>query len=100
MRLLLPLVALSLLLGTSCATTKKKKAKRPKPPEATASETPSTQELDKDILAQTTETAAKELGCPKEQLIARCTQHDAQGSCIAINVRGCDKTLDYQFGAN
>lgn len=100
MRLSLVLVAVSLVLGMSCATAKKKHAKRPKPPETSESAAPSTAEMDKDILAQTTETASKELDCPKEQLIARCTQHDAQGGCIAINVRGCEKTLDYQFGAN
>lgn len=100
MRLPLLLVAASLVFGLSCATTKKKHAKRPKPPETAESTAPSTDEMDKDILAQTLETAAKEMDCPKDQLIARCTLHDAQGGCTAINVRGCEKTLDYQFGGN
>ena len=100
MRIVVALAAASVVFGLSCATTPKKKHKRPKPPEQVQSTTPSTEEMDKSILDQTLDTAAKELECPKDQLLARCTKHDAQGGCIAVNVKGCDKTLDYQFGGD
>jgi len=82
-------------LAVSCSTPK---VRRPRQPDAPEAVTPSTEQMEKDILAQTTATAAAELSCPIEELIARCTAYDALGGCTAINVRGCDKTLEYQFG--
>lgn len=95
----LSVILVGAALALSCATAKKaKRPRNPKPPEAAAQ--PTTEEMDKDILAQTKQTASEQLDCPVDQLIARCTDHDAQGGCIAINVRGCEKTLDYQFGTD
>lgn len=94
----LAILLAAVVLGLACSTPKK--AKRPRQPDAPEAVTPSTEQMEKDILAQTKATAAQELACPIEELIARCTAHDALGGCTAINVRGCDKTLEYQFGGD
>jgi hypothetical protein len=96
--LLVRLLAAALALtALSCASTPTQ-TKKPKPPEAPESVTPSMEVLEAQILAQTKETAAAEMGCPADQLLARCTKHDSHGGCVSIHVTGCEKTMEYQFG--
>ena len=56
-------------------------------------------EMEAAILEETKKTAAEQLGCPVEDVRMRCTNHDAQGGCVAVQAKGCDKTLDYSFGS-
>ncbi len=86
---------IALLAAASCVTAEKKPPPPPLPPQATS---PTTAGMEAGILADTKKTAAEQMECPIDDLIARCTTLDAQGGCVAIEVRGCDKVLQYNFG--
>ena len=82
------------LLSISCAT--------PPPPPPAAAAAPvqtSAEAMEADIMRETKKTAAAELQCPEDQLLVTCTTYDALGGCVAIQAKGCDKTLDYSFGS-
>ncbi len=70
----------------------------PAPPKPAASPVSSNEAMEDDIARETRKTAAAELSCPAEQLIITCTSRDSLGGCVAIQARGCDKTLEYNFG--
>jgi hypothetical protein len=85
------LVVVALL--SACATPPPPPAPKPAPSPVSSSEA-----MEDDIARETRKTAAAELDCPAEQLIVTCTQRDSLGGCVAIQARGCDKTLEYSFG--
>ncbi len=91
MRLLL---ILTLVLG--CAAPAPRKA-APGPPLAPAGATPD--EVNAEILTDAKQSAAEQLACPIDQVLMRCTKLDAHGGCVAVQAKGCDKTLDYEFGS-
>ena len=68
-------------------------------PQDSAVVTTTPEEMEAAILEETKKTAAEQLGCPVEDVRMRCTNHDAQGGCVAVQAKGCEKTLDYSFGS-
>ncbi len=88
----------AMLLGAGCASTKAKKAKAIRiPPEGTSSTT-ATAEMEDSVMVETRKTAAAEMECPAEELLVTCTRRDGTGGCVAIQAKGCGKTLEYSFG--
>jgi hypothetical protein len=80
-------------LLSACATPPPPPAAKPAPSPVSSAEA-----MEDDIARETRKTAAAELQCPAEQLIITCTRRDSLGGCVAIQARGCDKTLEYNFG--
>ncbi len=80
-------------LISACATPPPPPAAKPAPSPVSSSEA-----MEDDIARETRKTAAAEMQCPAEQLIITCTLRDSLGGCVAIQARGCDKTLEYNFG--
>ena len=88
----------AMLLGVGCASTKAKKVKAIRiPPEGTSSTT-ATAEMEDSVMVETRKTAAAEMECPAEELLVTCTRRDGTGGCVAIQAKGCGKTLEYSFG--
>jgi hypothetical protein len=99
--LLVPVLLLSLFAGASfgCASEEAAVKKIPERPTGQGPDTgPTIQEMEQDILAQTRKSAAEQLQCPEDEINVQCTKHDRHSGCIAVQVRGCDKILDYDFG--
>jgi len=88
-------IVLLTLLSVACATPPEK---APAPPTAPPTSTSTSAEMEEHVMTETKKTAAAELQCPEEQLIITCTGRDSLGGCVSIQARGCDKTLEYNFG--
>ena len=82
-------------LSMSCATP----VEKPTPPAPPSQAQTSADAMELDVMRETRKTAAAELQCPEEQLLVTCTGRDALGGCVAIQAKGCEKTLEYSFGA-
>ncbi len=91
-----PVVVALALLSVACATPAEKPAPPPPPP---PSATSTSAEMEAHVMTETKKTAAAELQCPQEELIITCTGRDSLGGCVSIQARGCDKTLEYNFGS-
>ncbi|HEY1100536.1 MAG TPA: hypothetical protein VGF99_16465 [Myxococcota bacterium] len=87
-------VVVTAFAANGCASAEKKPA-----PKAAAPATTSMEAMEADVMRETRKTAAAELQCPEDQLLVQCTGRDALGGCVSIQAKGCDKTLDYSFGA-
>jgi hypothetical protein len=82
-------------VATSCAVPEAAhRSSRPRP----ASSSLSTEEVDASVLAEARKTAAQTLECPDDAVTVTCTRRDLHGGCVAVEARGCDKMLDYDFG--
>lgn len=68
------------------------------PIEPTPTPQSTTAAIEEDIIRETRKTAGEQLECPAEELVVTCTKRDIHGGCIAIQAKGCDKVLDYDFG--
>jgi hypothetical protein len=90
-------LAISSLAGCASSGTKKK-GKNVPPPTVAAPNTPTAAEVEANVLAEAKKTAVDQLQCPEEEVTVSCTKHDAHGGCIAVQARGCGRTLEYDFG--
>jgi hypothetical protein len=93
------LVALTVVSSIAgCATQEAKKPRGvPSPPQA-QSNTPSAAEVEAQVIAEAKKTAVEQLQCAADEVSVTCTRHDVHGGCIAVQARGCGKTLEYDFG--
>ncbi len=55
-------------------------------------------EIEEKVEKDTRASASKELDCPEDQIVIQCTQKDNHGGCVALQAKGCNKTLEYSFG--
>jgi len=90
-------LCVSVMLGVACATPTTKTRAIRIPPEGTSSTT-ATAEMEDSVMVETRKTAAAEMECPAEELLVTCTRRDGTGGCVAIQAKGCGKTLEYSFG--
>jgi type IV pilus biogenesis protein CpaD/CtpE len=95
----LAVVALVAALSVAgCATHDARKNHGVPAPTEEKSNTPTTAEVDADVLVEAKKTAVEQLQCTADEVTVSCTRHDVHGGCIAVQARGCGKTLEYDFG--
>jgi len=83
---------------SACASAPKKAGRNVPPPTVAAPNTPTAAEVEANVLAEAKKTAVEQLQCPEDDVTVSCTKHDAHGGCIAVQARGCSRTLEYDFG--
>jgi hypothetical protein len=90
-------VATLLVVGAlvACCTSAPKRTRRTSPRRPPA---PTPAAVEETVLREAARTAAEQLQCPVEQVSSICIKRDVHGGCIAIEARGCDKRLEYDFG--
>jgi hypothetical protein len=88
---------LGLVVG-ACAAPPKKKAPLVPAPTMAAPTSATAAELEASVLSEAKKTAVQQLECSDEEVTVSCTKHDVQGGCIAVQARGCGRTLEYDFG--
>jgi hypothetical protein len=84
------------LLG-ACTTAPRKVKPIRIAPEGSSSTT-ATAEMEDSVMTETRKTAATEMECPADELVVTCIRRDGTGGCVAIQAKGCGKTLEYSFG--
>ncbi|MBM4280917.1 MAG: hypothetical protein FJ137_09185 [Deltaproteobacteria bacterium] len=92
--------ALSLLAvaGPACAGDGPKKPRSVPPPTVASSNTATPAEVEASVLAEAKKTSVEQLQCTDEETTVSCTRHDVHGGCVAVQARGCGRTLEYDFG--
>lgn len=101
MKRMISLAVVALMLAVSagaCATHGEKKPHGVPAPTEAQSNTATAAEVEADVLAEAKKTAVEQLQCAAEEVTVSCTRHDVHGGCIAVQARGCGKTLEYDFG--
>ncbi len=68
------------------------------PPTVASSNTPTPAEVEASVLAEAKKTAVEQLQCTEEETTVSCARHDVHGGCVAVQARGCGRTLEYDFG--
>ena len=101
MKRIASLAAVSLVVASfvaGCATHDAKRTHSVPAPTEEKSNTATAAEVEADVLAEAKKTAIEQLQCTADEVTVSCTRHDVHGGCIAVQARGCGKTLEYDFG--
>ena len=93
-----PALLAAMLVAGACASAAPKKAGRVPPPVPDRPNTATASEVEASVLAEAKKTAVEQLQCPAEEVTVSCTRHDVHGGCVAVQARGCGRTLEYDFG--
>jgi hypothetical protein len=89
-------LAIGLLLA-ACASPTKQAPSVATPKQATSNDVDPAA-LEANVLEEAKKTAVTQLECPAEEVSVTCTRHDVHGGCVAVQARGCGRTLEYDFG--
>jgi hypothetical protein len=81
-----------------CAGHRGKQARAVPPPVEAKSNTPTAAEVEADVMIEAKKTAIEQLQCTEEEVTVSCTRRDVHGGCVAVQARGCGRTLEYDFG--